>query len=1300
MLLLLIPLVISMDKPDAEPDTTLAKFLNNQWDACNADSSTPECKGYRQQWEDKVFAGQKNLAANWSRWNVSVSAALPQQLAGLQKNIDSMNHVLFGVPQEVTGLIEIVDNLATLLLVMKQGLANNTGNYTAEVAAFSGSAQQGISLISDSVASRLGQINQATERASSLQMSAQANQYSQVAQAAGAALGDLGNQVNAMNAGFNKRIDDASATGVGQLNNIATGVVGQVTDAAKIAKTAISAVTVGKAVMTQALSDMMAQVKMMKTSLVDAARQGVAIAGASAEDALQGSLALSSAALADQASNVAGDVANLISAMTKNASQLAVAVREMSERADDHVADYLEFSSGNLSDFGVSANTSYAAQAKLVDELSARISGLEKLVTGSSTTAHSGYTTAQTLLASLGNSTKSQLIEIFASLAGDVAGQMSTHASNYANLISAHNAGNLEIATMTKQKLTDLKLSGSTAQLQALNNTGKTSNATDAALALALAHIDAEQDGVDTRTSVLAGTAGGALDDAATTVAGLALGQSAEAFNYRQGLFGRAKSAEDKINADLNDQESAGNNFIANSRRLLFHQAQAATGRNFQVSRATAALSASSVEVDKNAEKIRNRLTQNRAEAEISASGISTLLATLTNSAIISAQSTNSAAASEVSSSLSSAIAADLLDAGNLKSTLSDGLSEATSAGQVAQESAKASELSMQHGLSVAVADARNLSNALRSPLKPESLTAVMAAEANAASANQTTFATRLVQDSQNSAAAFASLALAQAAINQNKSTLSVDELFRVIDRYQGAVYPEGLDLALMLASAFSGIFMKDSVLSQNVSDVNADAAQLSATAKNESSRQIQALQTFRDALATWKFKLSNESNAATAAMHAEMTNIPVIISSSFGNFSGGISANVSDLSFYLAKLSDAFSSQFQGEADFAQNIYLQLSSAISGVSQDTLKARAAFLAKLYTANGGTLSASQAMTNILATLSNALSEARDSGLSDMSSLTQQLRAGNLSLADATAAVKNEFSAGLGFLTAQNLDANLQNFRNVFTNAAKRQSEISNFGDHLDTLIDLISSGAQASDLEIASTNNGVLGLASEINSLDSTSRNKILSLLRQVQSGNLTMEAAISSAREVNAAKIRTMADAITAMNSVISAYITDTQDNYQDLNATLRGFRLYGQAMIGDLSGTAAAILADVQPNVEVLKVKDQLLVNLTNQYLEISPGMITNAENSSISAIDAMEAQARNLSDMVDAAVLAVAERDKGSAATVDRVIKQEQAKLSQRLAAIKPVVSVSTKAVNPANPPSIGNRGKHSLSFFRVA
>ena len=58
---------------------------------------------------------------------------------------------------------------------------------------------------------------------------------------------------------------------------------------------------------------------------------------------------------------------------------------------------------------------------------------LEKLVTGSSTTADSGLTTAQTILASLANSSKSQLTEILASSAGDFAGHMSTNAYNYAN---------------------------------------------------------------------------------------------------------------------------------------------------------------------------------------------------------------------------------------------------------------------------------------------------------------------------------------------------------------------------------------------------------------------------------------------------------------------------------------------------------------------------------------------------------------------------------------------------------------------------------------------------------------------------------------------------------------------------------------------------------------------------------------------------------------------------------------------------------------------------------------------------
>jgi hypothetical protein len=212
---------------------------------------------------------------------------------------------------------------------------------------------------------------------------------------------------------------------------------------------------------------------------------------------------------------------------------------------------------------------------------------------------------------------------------------------------------------------------------------------------------------------------------------------------------------------------------------------------------------------------------------------------------------------------------------------------------------------------------------------------------------------------------------------------------------------------------------------------------------------------------------------------------------------------------------------------------------------------------------------------------------------------------------------------------------------------------------------MISAGSQATDLSLAGTNNDVLALASEVNALDSSARMKILNLLQQVKAGNATMASAISSARRVNTAQIDTMASAIILINSVISTLITESIDNYQVLDASFDGFRAFSQAATGDLYDTAAAVVAELHPNLAALRVKDAMMTNMTEQFMNTTGPRIVILSNSSTFSLDSMAEQTRKVSDFIDSTRLKISERETAATAFVDRLIAREDAKLNAKLA-----------------------------------
>ncbi len=213
-------------------------------------------------------------------------------------------------------------------------------------------------------------------------------------------------------------------------------------------------------------------------------------------------------------------------------------------------------------------------------------------------------------------------------------------------------------------------------------------------------------------------------------------------------------------------------------------------------------------------------------------------------------------------------------------------------------------------------------------------------------------------------------------------------------------------------------------------------------------------------------------------------------------------------------------------------------------------------------------------------------------------------------------------------------------------------------------------------MKLAENNQSVAGLAALMHAMDAETRRRLLTLVRQIEAGELSFDEAIAGSREVNAAKMSDLNDIIKGFNKIIAAYVYDAKKIFGQMRTSVRAFREYANFKTTDAMLQNKAMMKLIQPNLQVLEVKTQMLKTVGPDFGNKTRYDLIKSQELASDAIDVAEASVRDTKDLVDAVALNGRTRERNEAKLVEEKTKAE------KLWVTKVVDQARTKILNRAS------------------
>jgi hypothetical protein len=405
--------------------------------------------------------------------------------------------------------------------------------------------------------------------------------------------------------------------------------------------------------------------------------------------------------------------------------------------------------------------------------------------------------------------------------------------------------------------------------------------------------------------------------------------------------------------------------------------------------------------------------------------------------------------------------------------------------------------------------------------------------------------------------------------------------------------------------------------LSSMVNSINLTLADLTASAE----LYVTRLAEVGSATSSWSSQTIGEAGVIAAeiqAKAAEVTRAIMAVSDPIEAAGNNNQEQLRNLRTFVDELFKAFNKQRESFNKLARAYSARRSVLLEGLNETVTAQKSHFLAGLQSADMTEAQRSGSVTNSISGLTNSLESAKNQGGKDMNQFQALMGKISSGMKGMTSSFAAKMGVDLEALKRKAAKDAIMSDSGIGKSTGEAGTSASLLAGNLADAIESIGSSNLVAEMATSGASKDVYAIAGLLKSSNDETKSRIGALLRALQSGSMTFDDALSSARNVTQKEIGTVMDILRIFNQYVMTHLSEV---YQ-FNASVADSVNALNNTASDAIGDHVALNADALASMAVTQFK---IANLSAAWLpdpaNNSSGTLDEIKNSRNQSVNEIE-------------------------------------------------------------------------------
>lgn len=392
--------------------------------------------------------------------------------------------------------------------------------------------------------------------------------------------------------------------------------------------------------------------------------------------------------------------------------------------------------------------------------------------------------------------------------------------------------------------------------------------------------------------------------------------------------------------------------------------------------------------------------------------------------------------------------------------------------------------------------------------------------------------------------------------------------------------------------------------------------------AKDASSRYLQRLTETQRDIGKWTGEITVQAGKINAVIQAKSAEISKAIANIKGidaDSANQVKSSAQGLQTYIDSLIQAFEAQRASFNDFALKYSIKRLAVITGLSETVLEQKAAFLGDVSVSDLYESQRTAQTTSVIQGLLMAVEKAKAQGGVDMDRVKSMIAKIGNGVSGVTSTLMAQMGTEVSRLSDKATNDAIQSGKQMKTTVDATGQLAGKIGSDFTAALESITKGENAAKQAQSQANKDVYTIASLLKSTGQETQQKVLALLKQIESGEKSVDQALAAAKDMSGAQVNTVQDVIEAFSSYIGSHLGNVNKFKTGITGSSTAITAAVKRTIGDHEAIQADTVGDMAADAKRLAdMKSRLLPGADPAS---QPGLIKQMQDERDSRLDGIE-------------------------------------------------------------------------------
>ena len=365
--------------------------------------------------------------------------------------------------------------------------------------------------------------------------------------------------------------------------------------------------------------------------------------------------------------------------------------------------------------------------------------------------------------------------------------------------------------------------------------------------------------------------------------------------------------------------------------------------------------------------------------------------------------------------------------------------------------------------------------------------------------------------------------------------------------------------------------------LTRMTSDINSTLVDTTASAEVYLTRLAGAA----SLISSWPGQVVARASEINAEIQSKMTEITAAIAGVQGlsqDTTAEIRKSSLQLQTYIDDLVKAFDKQRGFFNDFSRQYAMRRIEVLTGLNQTLLAQKVDFLSGLASADLSEAERTSQTNSILQGLVLAVENAKTQGGADMDRVTSLVSSIGDGVGGLTRSLTNQMQTDVSKLKQQAMLDAVAGGKSLDATVGQAGHSANLLGDQFARAMDQISKSELAGELAASGASKDVYAIAGLLRSVGQETQRRIATLLKAVQSGDISFQEAVDAAKDMTTKQVTTVKDIIDVFDDYLTQHVEMTRAFNSKGEIATNALRTRANDQLLQHEQTEAGMLADLE--------------------------------------------------------------------------------------------------------------------------